>query len=278
MAEYRKAVNSVAFGITTLCAVFAASLLCFILGYLLWYGATSLNLDFFTNVPAPVGETGGGVANAIVGSLSIILIAASFGVPIGVLGAVYMVEYGKPEYNFSVRYAADLLNGIPSIVIGIFAYTVIVLRTKHFSAWAGGFALGIMIIPTTLRSTEEFLLLVPSHLREAAYALGAPKWKVILTVVLPAARRGILTGVMLSIARIAGETAPLLFTSFNNRFWARSLNEPTASLPVMIYTYAVSPYDDWHRQAWAAGFTLLLGVLLVNIVVRVALRPGYRAR
>jgi phosphate transport system permease protein len=172
-----------------------------------------------------------------------------------------------------VRYATDLLNGVPSIVMGIFAYGIVVMHSRHFSAWAGGFALGIMMIPTALRSTEEFLRMVPRELREAAYALGAPQWKVILTVVIPVAMRGILTGIMLSVARIAGETAPLLFTSFGNRFWARGLNEPIASLPVMIYTYAVGPYDDWHRQAWAAGLILLLGVLLINIIVRVFLRP-----
>ncbi len=278
MYARRKLVNNLAFGVTILCAVFAASILCLILGYLVWHGLGSLNLAFFTKLPAPVGEAGGGVANAIVGSCMIILIAACLGVPIGILGAVYLVEYAGSRYSFLVRYATDLLNGIPSIVIGIFVYTIIVLHTRRFSAWAGGCALAVIVLPTTLRSAEQFLLLVPSSLREAAYALGAPKWKVIITVVLPAAMRGILTGVMLSIARIAGETAPLLFTSFNNRFWARSLNEPTASLPVMIYTYAISPYEDWHRQAWAAGFTLLFGVLVINVVVRVALKPRFQPK
>jgi len=269
----RKIINYFIFSLTTTCALLAVSVLVYTLGYLLWYGGKSINWAFLTRLPKPVGESGGGIANAILGSGAIIMIATLIGVPIGFLGAVYLVEYGNTKFNFMVRYATDLLNGVPSIVIGIFAYTVIVLQTKHFSAWAGGCALGIMMIPTALRGTEEFLLLVPRELREAAYALGAPQWKVIVTVVIPVAMRGILTGIMLSVARIAGETAPLLFTSFGNRFWSRGLNEPTASLSVMIYTYAVSPYDDWHRQAWAAGLILLLGVLLTNIVVRVFLRP-----
>jgi phosphate transport system permease protein len=269
----RKITNYFIFSLTSLCALLAVSVLLFILGYLLWHGGRSINWAFLTQLPKPVGESGGGIANAIVGSGKIILIATLFGVPLGFLGALYLVEYGGTRFNFVVRYATDLLNGVPSIVIGIFAYTLIVLRTKQFSAWAGGFALGIMMIPTALRSTEEFLRLVPRELREAAYALGAPQWKVIVTVVIPVALRGILTGIMLSVARIAGETAPLLFTSFGNRFWSHGLNEPTASLPVMIFTYAVGPYDDWHQQAWAAGLILLLGVLLTNIVVRVFLRP-----
>jgi phosphate transport system permease protein len=269
----RRIINYFIFSLTSLCALLAVSVLLFILGYLVWHGGRSINWAFLTQLPKPVGESGGGIGNAIAGSGKIILIATLFGVPLGFLGALYLVEYGGTRFNFAVRYAADLLNGVPSIVIGIFAYTLIVLRTKQFSAWAGGFALGIMMIPTALRSTEEFLRLVPRELREAAYALGAPQWKVIATVVIPVALRGILTGIMLSVARIAGETAPLLFTSFGNRFWSHSLNEPTASLPVMIFTYAVGPYDDWHQQAWAAGLILLLGVLLTNIVVRVFLRP-----
>lgn len=269
----RKVTNYMVFALTTLCALLAVSVLVFVLGYLFWHGGASVRWSFFTQLPKPVGEPGGGIANAIAGSGLIIAIAALLGVPFGFLGAVYLVEYGNPKFNFAVRYATDLLNGVPSIVMGIFAYTVIVLRTKHFSAWAGGFALGIMMIPTVLRSTEEILRLVPRELREAAYALGAPQWKVIATVVVPVATRGILTGIMLAVARIAGETAPLLFTAFGNRFWARSLNEPTASLPVLIYTYAIGPYDDWHQQAWAAGLVLLLGVLLTNVVVRLFLRP-----
>jgi phosphate transport system permease protein len=271
----RKFFNYLIFVLTTLCALLAVSVLIFILGYLLFHGGRSINWAFFTQLPKPVGEPGGGIANAIVGSGAIILIATMIGVPIGFLGALYLVEYGHPKFNFLVRYATDLLNGVPSIVIGIFAYGVVVMHTKHFSAWAGGFALGIMMIPTALRTTEEFLRMVPRELRDAAYALGAPQWKVILTVVIPVAMRGILTGIMLSVARIAGETAPLLFTSFGNRFWARGLNEPIASLPVMIYTYAVGPYDAWHRQAWAAGLILLMGVLLTNIIVRVFLRSPF---
>ncbi|MDD5543016.1 MAG: phosphate ABC transporter permease PstA [Acidobacteriia bacterium] len=270
---WRRIKNTCVFLVTVLCALLAVSVLVFILGYLLWHGGTALNWAFFTQLPKPVGESGGGIANAIVGSASLILIAAAIGIPIGFLGAIYLVEYGGTKFNFLVRYAADLLNGVPSIVVGVFAYTAVVLHTHHFSAWAGGFALGLMMIPTTLRGTEEILRLVPLELREAAAALGAPHWKIIFTVVIPVAARGILTGIMLAVARIAGETAPLLFTSFGNQFWSRGLNEPTASLPVQIYTYAISPYDDWHRQAWAAGLVLLMGVLLTNIIVRTFLRP-----
>lgn len=269
----RRITNYFVFALTTLCALLAVSVLLFVLGYLFWYGGKSLNWAFFTQLPKPVGEVGGGIANAMAGSASIIAIAAGMGVPIGLLAALYMVEYGGAKFNFVVRYATDLLNGVPSIVMGIFAYTVVVLRTKHFSAWAGGFALGVMMIPTVLRSSEEILRLVPKELREAAYALGAPRWKVIITVVLPVATRGILMGIMLGVARVAGETAPLLFTAFGNQFWAHSLNEPISSLPVMIYTYAIGPYDDWHRQAWAAGLVLLMGVLLTNVIVRLFLRP-----
>jgi phosphate transport system permease protein len=270
---WRKIKNSVVFVVTIFCALLAVLVLAFILGYLLWHGGKSIDWAFLTQLPKPVGESGGGIANAIVGSASIIAIAALIGIPIGFLGAIYLVEYGGPKFNFVIRYAADLLNGVPSIVIGVFAYALVVLHSKHFSAWAGGFALGLMMIPTTLRSTEEFLRMVPQELREAATALGAPHWKIIFTVVIPVAARGILTGIMLAVARIAGETAPLLFTSFGNRFWAHGLNEPTSSLPVAIYTYALGPYDDWHRQAWAAGLILLMGVLLTNVIVRVFLRP-----
>ncbi len=214
----RRITNIAVFALTTLCALLGVSVLLFVIGYLFWHGGTSVHWSFFTQLPKPVGETGGGIANAIVGSATIIAIASGMGIPIGLFGAVYLVEYGHRRFNFMVRYAADLLNGVPSIVVGIFAYTLIVLRTKHFSAWAGGFALGVMMIPTLLRSSEEVLRMVPNDLRAAAYALGAPKWRVILTVVIPVALRGILTCIMLSVARVAGETAPLLFTSFGNRY------------------------------------------------------------
>ena len=257
--------------LTGLCTLLAAGTLVFILGYLFVHGAKSLNLDFFTKLPTPVGETGGGMANAILGSVKLLLLATLIGVPIGFLGGVYLAEFGGSTFSFVVRYTADLLNGVPSIVMGIFAYTMIVLPQKHFSTFAGGVALGVMMIPIAIRSSEEFLRAVPLSLREGAMALGASKAKAIFTVVIPAAKAGIITGVMLNLARVAGETAPLLFTSFSNRFWSPGWEQPTAALPVMIFNYAVAPYDDWHQQAWSAGFVLLTLVLAVNIMARLIL-------
>jgi phosphate transport system permease protein len=230
-------------------------------------------------LPVPVGETGGGMANAIVGSAKLLLIASLIGVPIGFLGGVYLAEFGGSTFSFVVRYTTDLLNGVPSIVIGIFAYTVIIVRQHHFSTLAGGIALGVMMIPIAVRSTEEFLKAVPGSLREGAVALGASRSKAIITVVIPAAIHGIITGIMLDLARVAGETAPLIFTAFGNQFWSPGWNQPTSSLPVMIYTYAISPYDDWHRQAWSAGFVLLTLVLVINVLSRLILaRKGHIAR
>ena len=214
------------------------------------------------------------MANAIVGSGKILLLATLIGVPSGFLAGVYLAEYSGAVFSSVVRFVADLLNGVPSIVTGIFVYTLIVLRMKHFSAFAGGVALGIMMIPIALRSTEEFLRAVPVSLREAAMALGAPKWKTVVTVVIPAAIRGILSGMMLNLARVAGETAPLLFTALSNQFWSPGWNQPTASVPVIIYTYAIAPYPDWHRQAWAAGFLLLAMVLVVNVTARSLVASG----
>lgn len=268
---WRKLVNAVMLSLTGLCALVAVSALLFILGYLVYYGGRSLNWDFLTQLPKPVGETGGGMANAIVGSAKLLFLAAVMGVPVGFIGGVYLAEFGGKTFSFLVRYTADLLNGVPSVVMGIFAYTVVVQRMHHFSALAGGLALGVMLMPIVLRSTEEFLRAVPLSLREGALALGARKWRAILTVVIPAGYKGIATGILLSLARVAGETAPLLFTSFGNQFWSHGLNEPTAALPVMIYTYALSPYDDWHRQAWAAGLVLLTLVLLANIGAKLIL-------
>jgi phosphate transport system permease protein len=270
----RKFVNAVMFTVTGLCTLVTSGILFFILGYLVWNGATALNWDFFTKLPAPVGEVGGGMANAIVGSGKVLLLATLIGVPIGFLGGVYLNEYGSSTMAFIIRYATDLLNGVPSIVIGIVAYTLVVLPMRHFSTLAGGVALGIMMIPIAVRSTEEFLHSVPSSLREAAVALGAPKWRAIVTVVIPAAMRGIITGIMLDFARVAGETAPLLFTALGNQFWSQGWTNPTATLPVMIFTFAISPYEDWHRQAWAAGFVLLALVLSVNVIARLVLTKG----
>lgn len=272
--RWRKFVSNFMLTMTGLCAVVAVSVLFFILGYLVYYGGTSINWNFFTKLPVPVGETGGGMANAIVGSAKLLALATLFGVPIGFLGAIYLAEFSGSKVAFVVRYAADLLNGAPSIVIGMFAFTIAVHPFKHFSTLAGGFALGIMMIPITLRSTEQFLLAVPRNLREGAMALGASKWKMIATVIVPAAYRGILTAILLAFARVAGETAPLLFTALGNRYWSRGFNEPTASLPVMIYNYGLSPYEDWHRQAWAAGLVLLALILVINIVARAILSRG----
>ena len=241
------------FAATGLCTLFAAAILGFILAYLLWNGARGLNLDFFTQLPKPPGETGGGLANALLGSAEIVAIAVLIGAPIGFLAGVYLSEFASAPFAFVVRYTTDLLNGVPSIVLGLFAYALVVLPMKRFSALAGGIALSIILIPIAVRTTEQFLLAVPESLREGALALGASRWKTVTTVVIPAASRGILTGLLLGSARVAGETAPLLFTSFNNRYWSTGLDEPIASLPVLIFTYAISPYPDWHRQAWAAS-------------------------
>lgn len=265
----RRTVNAVMLSVTGVCTIATASVLLFVLGYLAVKGAAHLNLAFFTELPLPIGETGGGMANAIVGSAKVLGIATLVGVPIGFLAGVYLAEYGSRGFAFVVRYTTDLLNGVPSIVIGIFAYAVIVLPAGHFSTLAGGLALGIMMVPIAVRSTEEFLRAVPGGLREGALALGTPKWRMLATVVIPAAKEGIITGVLLNLARVAGETAPLIFTAFFSRMWSDGLQEPTATLPVMIYRYATSPYDDWHQQAWAAGFVLLMLILITNIVARV---------
>jgi phosphate transport system permease protein len=271
---WRKSLNAVMLTLTGVAALAVVSVLFLILGYLVINGGRSLNWDFFTQLPKPVGETGGGMANAIVGSLKLLFLAAIFGLPIGLIGGIYLAEFGGKTFSFITRYTADLLNGVPSIVIGIFAYALFVLPVKHFSTFAGGVALAIMVIPITLRSTEEFLRAVPNNLREGAMALGASKWRTIASVILPAARGGILTGMLLALARVAGETAPLLFTAFGNRFWSPGWSQPISSLPRMIYDYAISPYDDWHRQAWAAGLVLLGLVLVANIGTRLVLSRG----
>ena len=272
--RWRKFVSGFMLTMTGVCAAVSVSALFLILGYLVVRGGTSVNWNFFTKLPAPVGEMGGGMANAIVGSGKLLLIATLIGVPIGFLGAIYLAEFSGHRMAFIVRYSADLLNGVPSIVIGIFAYALAVLPFKQFSTLAGGFALGLMMIPITLRSTEEFLRSVPNALREGAMALGASKWKMIATVIVPAAYRGILTAILLAFARVAGETAPLIFTALGNNFWSPGWTQPTSSLPVTIYNYALSPYEDWHRQAWAGGLVLLGLILIINIVARGILARG----
>ena len=273
-ASARKVLSALFVGACALSVLLALIPLAFVIFFVVSQGIQSLNLDFFRNNPRPVGEPGGGMANAIVGSAKLLLLASLIGVPVGFFGAIYLAEFSGGTTAFVIRYAADLLNGVPSIVIGIFAYGLVVLPFKHFSTVAGGFALGLMMIPVTLRSTEEFLRVVPRALREAAMALGASKWKTVATVIVPAAYRGILTAVLLAFARVAGETAPLLFTAFGNRFWSPGWDQPTASLPVMIFTYAIAPYEDWHRQAWAAGLVLLGLILVINIVARAILSRG----
>jgi len=275
---YRKAVNYVMLTATGLCSLLTVSILFVILGYLVYNGGKSIDWDFLTKLPLPPGQDGGGMANAIVGSALMVGVGALLGLPVGFMGGVYLAEFAGKTLGFVVRYMADLLNGVPSIVIGIFAWSAIVVPMHSFSALAGGFALSMMIVPITVRSTEQFLLNVPRALREGALALGAPKWKVIATVVVPAASKGILTGMILGVARVAGETAPLLFTALNNDFWPNGLNQPTAALPVMIYKHAISPFDDWHRQAWAAGLVLLTMVLATNIAARWIMGRGISAQ
>ena len=264
--------------LTFLSALVVVCPLLLIFAFLLVKGASALNLDFFTHLPKPVGEPGGGVANAIVGSLILIGIAVCVGLPVGIAGGVYLAESRDRRLPWVVRFIADVLNGVPSIVVGIFAYTLVVLPMRRFSALAGGLALGFILIPIVLRTTEEMVRLVPNALREAGLGLGIQRWRVSMRIVLPAARAGILTGVMVAVARIAGETAPLLFTALGNRFWHQGLDQPIAALPLQIYAYAIAPYDDWHRQAWAGALVLITLVFLASLAARVATRGRTIAR
>jgi phosphate transport system permease protein len=243
-----------------------------IFGYLLYKGIGSVNYDFLTQIPKPPGELGGGMANAIAGSAYILLIASVIGVPVGIGAGIYLAEYGRNKFGDVIRFTADVLNGVPSIVIGIVAYGIVVIRQGHFSALAGGVALAIMMIPTITRATEEMLLLVPQAMREAAYGLGVSRWRTTLSITLRTATSGVITGIMLAFARVAGETAPLLFTAFGNTYWNWKINEPTAALSLQVFTYATSPYDDWHRQAWAGA--LMLIVLIVASVTAVRIAAG----
>ena len=270
----RKVVSGAVVAFCAAAVVLALIPLGFILFFVIGHGLPALNAAFFTQMPKPVGEPGGGMANAMVGTLILLGLAAALAVPVGIVSGVFLSEYKGSRIGSAVRFAADVLNGVPSIVIGIFAYTVAVLPFQRFTALAGGLALGVMMLPLIVRTTEELLRLVPESFREGALALGATRSRAVWTVILPAALPGIVTGVLVALARVAGETAPLLFTAFNNRFWSPGWREPTASLPVMIFTYAVAPYDDWHRQAWAAGLVLLGLVLVVNIIARLVLARG----
>jgi len=275
---WRKSLNVVMLSLTGVAAFGVVAVLFLILGYFIWNGGTSLNLDFFTKLPRPEGEVGGGVANAIVGSLKLLFLAAIIGLPVGLLAGVYLAEFGGKTFSFMIRYTTDLLNGVPSIVIGMFAYSLAVLPVKHYSALAGGAALGLMVVPITVRATEEFLRAIPNSLREAAMALGASKWKTIATVIVPAASGGIITGMLLALARVAGETAPLIFTALGNQYWSPGWGQPISALPLIVYNYAISPYDDWHRQAWASGLVLLSLVLLANVGCRLVIgRKGVRS-
>jgi len=245
-----------------------------IFAYLIYKGIGSINWAFLTQTPKPVGEPGGGMANAIVGSMEILAIASLLGVPLGIGAGIYLSEYGRNRYGDIVRFVSDVLNGVPSIVIGIVAYAIVVIRQKHFSALAGGVALAIMMVPTIARTTEQMLLLVPQAIREAAYGLGVPRWRTTLSITLRTATSGVITGVMLAFARVAGETAPLLFTAFGNQFWTRDINQPTAALPLQIFTYAISPFDEWHRQAWAGALVLIILIVAAVTAVRMAVRHG----
>jgi len=260
-------------GIAILTVIVVLVPLVAIFGYLLYRGLASVNWAFLTQTPKPPGEVGGGVANGIVGSGMILGIASLLGVPLGIGAGIYLAEYGRNRLGDAVRFTADVLNGVPSIVIGIVAYAIVVLRW-HFSALAGGVALAIMMVPTISRTTEEMLLLVPQALREAAYGLGIPRWRTTLSITLRSATSGVITGVMLAFARVAGETAPLLFTTLGNEFWNLRLDQPTAALPLQVFNYAKSPYDDWHRQAWAGALVLILLIVSAIAAVRYAVRRG----
>ena len=266
--HWRKIKNALASTTTFVSAVLVIAPLGLVFFHLVVNGASSVNWDFFTHLPKPVGEAGGGMANAIVGSLALLAFAGVIGIPVGVLGGVYLAEYGSARINSILRFLADVLNGIPSITWGVVVYGLVVLRFKSFSAYAGGLALGLIMIPLILRTTEEVVLLVPNGYREAALALGVSRWKTIVHIVMKTASKGIITGILLALARVGGETAPLLFTAFGNRFWNHSLSQPIAALPLQIFTYAISPYDDWHRQAWAGALVLVTGVFCVNVLVR----------
>ncbi len=261
-------------GVAVLTVILVLVPLFAVFAYLVYRGVGSINWAFLTQTPKPVGEAGGGMANAIVGSAFILALASILGVPLGVGAGIYLAEFGRNRFGDVIRFTADVLNGVPSIVVGIVAYSIVVLSQKHFSALAGGVALAIMMIPTITRTTEEMLLLVPQALREAAYGLGVSRWRTTLSITLRTATSGVITGIMLAFARVAGETAPLLFTAFGNQFWNLRANQPTAALPLQIFNYAISPYDEWHRQAWAGALVLIILIVTAVAAVRFAVRRG----
>ncbi len=264
----RRVLNWMAKGFIFLMATAAIVPLLSIFFHVVKSGLPALNLDFFISLPVPVGQAGGGMANSLLGSLILILLGAILGTPLGIFGGVFLSEYGRGKFATLTRFIVDLLASIPSIVVGLYIYALVVVPTKTFSAYAGGLALAILLFPFVVKTTEEVLRLIPQHIREAGLALGIPRWKVILFIVLKGSLPSVSTGLMLGIARIAGETAPLLFTAFGHRFWPRGLGEPTPSLPVQIYNYAISPFEDWHRQAWAGAFLLMFMVFCLNLFAR----------
>jgi phosphate transport system permease protein len=274
IALRRRVTDHVMTGVAVLTVILVLAPLFAIFAYLVYRGIGSINWAFLTQTPKPVGESGGGMANAIVGSAFILALASIIGVPIGIGAGIYLAEFGRNRFGDTIRFVADVLNGVPSIVVGIVAYALVVLSQRHFSALAGGVALAIMMIPTITRTTEEMLLLVPQALREAAYGLGIPRWRTTLSITLRTATSGVITGIMLAFARVAGETAPLLFTAFGNQFWNLRVNQPTAALPLQIFTYAISPYDEWHRQAWAGALVLIVLIVSAVAAVRFAVRRG----
>ena len=273
--RWRNFKNALMQAIAFVCAILVVVPLFLVLYHLVEEGFSSINLAFFTQLPKPVGEIGGGMANAIVGTFILLAQAAVFGVPIGVLGGVFLSEYGSLRFNRWIRFTADVLNGVPSITWGMVVYALVVVPMKGFSALAGGIVLGMMMIPLVMRTTEEVLQLVPGGYREAALALGIAKWRAIVQIVVRTALKGIVTGILLALARVAGETAPLLFTAFGNHFWTHKLTDPISAMPLQIFTYAISPYDDWHRQAWAGALVLVMFVLVINVSVRVLTRDRF---
>jgi phosphate transport system permease protein len=271
----RRAMNYIIGGLSILATILVVAPLVAILAYLIYKGASSLNLAFFTHIPAPVGESGGGMANSIVGSGIVLFLSSIMGIPIGIAAGVYLSEFGRGSFlATAIRFTADVLNGVPSIVMGISIYSLVVMNQKHFSALAGGIALAIMMVPTITRTTEEMLATVPHAIREAALGLGVPKWRTAISISLRTASPGIITGCMLAFARVAGETAPLLFTAFGNQFWSFKLNEPIAALPLQIYVYAISPYDEWHRLAWAGSLVLIVMIMVSVTLVRIFANRG----
>src|SRR5437867_2304267 len=270
--RWRKFKNALIQASTFACALLVIVPLALIFYHVLKSGIGAVNWDFFAKLPKPVGEAGGGMANAIMGTFELLGLAALIGVPAAVLGGIFLAEYGSSRLNWWIRFAADILNGVPSIIWGMVVYAMVVLPSKGFSAWAGGIVLGMIMVPLIMRTTEEVLLLVPNAYREAALALGIAQWRTIVQIVVRTALKGIVTGILLALARVAGETAPLLFTAFGNRFWNHNLSDPIAAMPLQIFSYAISPYDDWHRQAWAGALVLLLLITAINVSVRLLAR------